>query len=479
MRRDQHAVTGGDRDGVLEIGPRRQQRAFKRRLEPQFGRCIAPPEAQRPGAAGDRTEHGIIRRPADRPVMMQEGVGHRAEAGGDALGIGEHRLAAAVRRGRDQGPAERLQQQVVQRRIGQHEPDLAEAGCDGGCKPACGFLLHEHDGAPGRAQQRELPLARPRKVREGLGDHHRQRLRRPVLALAQPRDGLLIGGIAQQVIAADALHRHDGAAPQRRGAGGDGLCRAGDGRTAAIVEGQLRPAGGTGEWLGVVAPVRRVLVFGPAVRAHGEAGHGCVGAVIGQPVDDRVARPALGAVGERIAIAPCGGVGHLGEAVGAHEMVGRQRAARRSVGAAGFDREAVERPHLCIRHLARLGNGQRRRFAQQGRSELRQGRGLALGVNLDLAAAVAHPAPHAQAQREAEDEGTVAHALHAAAHHDAPRRHHGCCGIHRGFRPAGARRARGCRRPTRCGRRPRPRPCRARWVIAACRPRRRAGIRAG
>ena len=53
--------------------------------------------------------------------------------------------------------------------------------------------------------------------------------------------------------------------------------------------------------LGVIAPVADVFVLPKAVGAHGKGIHRRAAAVIGQAADDRVARPAVGAVDKRIA----------------------------------------------------------------------------------------------------------------------------------------------------------------------------------
>ena len=65
------------------------------------------------------------------------------------------------------------------------------------------------------------------------------------------------------------------------------------------------------------APIRRVFVFPPAVWAEGKGRHAGVGTVVGNGADDAQARPAMGAVGEGVAIAPVRRVGDLGGAGGA------------------------------------------------------------------------------------------------------------------------------------------------------------------
>ena len=66
---------------------------------------------------------------------------------------------------------------------------------------------------------------------------------------------------------------------------------------------QRRPARRAGVRLGVEAPVGRVLVLGPAGRAHLEAGHRRQRPVVRDAAHDREARAAVRAVDERVAVA--------------------------------------------------------------------------------------------------------------------------------------------------------------------------------
>src|SRR5690242_19453385 len=54
--------------------------------------------------------------------------------------------------------------------------------------------------------------------------------------------------------------------------------------------------------LGVEAPVSRIVVLGLAGGAHAEGGHGGRRPVIRNIANNRVPRPAIGAVGERITV---------------------------------------------------------------------------------------------------------------------------------------------------------------------------------
>jgi len=52
------------------------------------------------------------------------------------------------------------------------------------------------------------------------------------------------------------------------------------------------------------APVKRIIVFTPAGRTHGEDAHRGLIAIIGDILNNREARPAVGAVDKRVVVAP-------------------------------------------------------------------------------------------------------------------------------------------------------------------------------
>src|ERR1700679_3969664 len=64
---------------------------------------------------------------------------------------------------------------------------------------------------------------------------------------------------------------------------------------------ERRSAEPAGVGLRVKATIIGIGILGRAGAAHREGGHGCAGAVIGDALDDGVARAAVGAVGEWIA----------------------------------------------------------------------------------------------------------------------------------------------------------------------------------
>ena len=198
-------------------------------------------------------------------------------------------------------------------------------------------------GRAGEREQLELVRARPRRARSGSARHHRERLLLAVLARAQPRDRVLVGRVAGEVVAAEALDRDDrarraAARPPPRAAA----------RAAARRRGSDR--------LGVEAAVGRILVLAAAVGAEREAGHRRVRAVVRDRADDREARAALGAVDERVAVAAVGRVEQLAQAVVAGGDVRRDQ--RRAAPSAGSRRS---RSRARPRGAQRLGDDRRRR----------------------------------------------------------------------------------------------------------------------
>jgi hypothetical protein len=173
-----------------------------------------------------------------------------------------------------------------------------------------------------------------------------------------------------------------------------------------------RAAGGTAGRLGVEAAVDRVVVLGGAGGAHREAGHGGVGPVVGHVPHDGEARPAVGAVGERVAVAAVAGVGQVGQAVGAGGGVGRDQRAALAAAPAGDDLEAG-RPGRRHGHGGDpLDHRQRRRLPLEAGAE-RLDRDLgALHLHEDAVRVVADQAGEPQPGGQAVDERPEADALH-------------------------------------------------------------------
>ena len=134
VRGHNHPVTHRQRHGVLEIGSERQRGRLDRLPQPQFDGRVATAQPEGPECSANVAEYRIIRRAANGPVVMHEGIGHAGQPRRDAGHLRQHRFAAQVRRGGNQRSAEIREQQMMQRRIGQHQPDLVEPGRNRRCQ---------------------------------------------------------------------------------------------------------------------------------------------------------------------------------------------------------------------------------------------------------------------------------------------------------------------------------------------------------
>ncbi len=163
---------------------------------------------------------------------------------------------------------------------------------------------------------------------------------------------------------AQAFDGEDGAVLQQPSCPVDGLGALGQ-HPLPIPQFHPGAAIGTGVRLGMESTVARIVVFAFAGWAQAKLGHGGVGPVVRNVLDDGVARSAIGAIGEGVPIAAVGGVAQVGQAVRAggdirrneHELAGGiLRIADRKLLIANrfemFDADLVE-----------LGQG--RRFAAQ------------------------------------------------------------------------------------------------------------------
>jgi len=107
-------------------------------------------------------------------------------------------------------------------------------------------------------------------------------------------------------------------------------------------QGETRPAGGTGDRLGVVAPARRVGVLAPAGITHGERLHRRAFPVVGDGVDDTVPRTAVDAGGGPVALVAPARREDIGDAVIADSNIGRDESGE-APGAALEDDKGVGR----------------------------------------------------------------------------------------------------------------------------------------
>ena len=333
-----------------------------------------------------------------------------------------------------------MQEQVLHRRVGQHDAQLRQTVGKAGGERRVRPLAHEHDGPLRPREHAGLLVAHLAHLARVVdrGGHHGERLALAPLARAQLRHRLGAVRIAHEVEAAKPLHRHDAALCQQpRGAREDRvalLARRAPGYRAerrrhvaafVLAPAHLRAARKACVGLGVEATVEWIAVFGGAPLAQGEVLHGRAGAIVGQLLDDGEARAAVRAVDERIAIAAVVGVEQFARAIVAGGKVGRHE--RGLLHGGGVGKADLERVETLDRHLFErdfLHARGCRRVLGQLEHELVEQLPLAFRMGEHAVGGVEHPAVHEVLLRHAVDEGAKAHPLHDALHLDVERFDH-------------------------------------------------------
>ena len=195
------------------------------------------------------------------------------------------------------------------------------------------------------------------------------------------------------------------------------------GRVAGTPVRELRPAIGARDRLRMEAAISRVAVLGLARRAQRELAHRRPGPVIRQVVDDRGSRPAVGAICERVAIAPICRVEQLGEAVVARGDVWREEPFGGGDRFALFDREAGPGFDLAVRlaDFHRFDSSSRRRITGQPAREILDCPNRPCGLDHDLTGAIDDGAVQPELGRKPPHERPEADALDNAADFDGAR----------------------------------------------------------
>jgi hypothetical protein len=367
----------------------------------------------------------VVGVPLDGAVVDEEEVREAAEAlEGLALVDGDRLVREVAARGDERGFG-RLEEEVVERRRGQHQPEARRLGGHVRGDEDCGrSRIEPRKEEDRRLRRKEPPLRRAGDLAEGAGGgevlhHEGQRLLPPHLPLAQACDGLGASRVAAEVEAAQSLHRDDPALEQRPRRAEERGVALGHRRAGSVPQRETRAAGGAGGRLRVKATVARVLVLAPALLAELESAHRRVWPVVGEGADDREARAAARAVEERVAVPPVGRVAQLAQAVVARGEVGENRDALRARSRALPDLERDE-----PRRLEPLGRDAphdrpRRRLGLQAPSKLEEGLPGSLHLYLDAPHVVQDPARQPHPGREAVDEGPEADPLDGPPHLDA------------------------------------------------------------
>ena len=253
-------------------------------------RRIAARAPQDSGASAGQAHHRIVTGAHDGPVVHQEMVGDVFQADGGFFIGDRDRLVAAVAAGGDQREPALLHQQMMQRRVRQHDAEIGRAMRNVPGDVGAGLGLQQHDGRGLRFEQLALRRARFRsssRATSSDGIISANGFSSRCLRWRRRATASRIAGIGQKLESSNAFERDDFSLQQR-------LDRIFD---RAV---ELRAADRAGIGLGVKAAVRRILVFFAAGGTQHELAHRRVGPVVRNVDDDGVTRAAVGAVGEGI-----------------------------------------------------------------------------------------------------------------------------------------------------------------------------------
>ncbi len=408
-------------------------------------RRISAPPAQPAGAAiRANAQHRIIVAGCDGPVMQQQGIGQRGQILPGVGRVDHQRLTCGVATGHHQPGGLRLlqpvgvngsarslvEQEMMQRRVGQHHPQGLQMRCQ--VRPKLRGLwlgVQQHDGALRRRQPacfigRNFNLVVQRCQ---IRNHHCQRLGGPPFEGAQTRHRSGLARIAAQVKTTHPLQGHDATAGQQRPGLRNGIARHRCAITAVQRQAWTTIRAGLG--LIVKTPVARVLHLGFTAGAQREIGQSGVGPIKRQAARDGVAWPALRAVNEGMTPAPVGGVKQLRQTGITHRQVCTQQGLQRTLipqSRAGQNGKIGRWHRGQIRHIGI--HGQHLVHATWVGQPCQACRQLVhivhrpVSQHLNAFARVAHPALHVQRPGLLANPGAASHALdqttqdQAAAH---------------------------------------------------------------
>ncbi|MEJ2492478.1 MAG: hypothetical protein P8Y84_12820 [Desulfuromonadales bacterium] len=238
-------------DGVLQLRADRQNRRGGDRQGHRARHITAgSPEQQRlPGHhPGDR----IIGPHVNPPIMAEKGIGHGRQALAGFFVLIGNRFIGKIGTGHDQGTKRLREEQMMKRRIGQHDAEISVIGGKTRRQAMSGPFLHQHDRSFHTGQKPRLEVVDKGQFarRRQVFDHQGERFFIALFTAAQRRDGGFVGGIGSQVITAQSLDGND--LPRSQSAAGfrqritpPGVALPGD------KQAQLRAAVRTGIRLGV------------------------------------------------------------------------------------------------------------------------------------------------------------------------------------------------------------------------------------
>ena len=250
------------RDRVLQVGAERQHRPGDRQRG-HGPRRVAPAAAQDHRPQRSAPHDRVLHPPGDRPLADEERIGQTVETPPRVPVLVRDRLARPVGAGHDQHFGRSGgEEQMVQRRVGEHHAKFARIRGD----------VRQDEPAARQDDRRRAAREQRFRFRRQLDQcpcglqvphHERERLLLAVLPLAESADGRRVPRVAREMVPAEALHGHDGAAAQQVG---------GEADSASVVlhpvhevardtQPIVRPAGGACDGLRMKPAAGRVVIL--------------------------------------------------------------------------------------------------------------------------------------------------------------------------------------------------------------------------
>ncbi len=287
----------------------------------------------------------------------------------------------------------------------EHHPEIAVSRRHRGSNSVPFLFPEKRDGTLGAAQEACLGFVQQGKTGNLLQIrcHEGKWLLVPLFATTQLPDRLFVAGIHRQVIASHPLDRNNAPLPEQANRSVEGIA----GNIGFYRRGEPKawPADRAGVGLGMEPAAGGIVVLGPAGGAHGKRCHGGERSVVGDAGDDGVARAAVGAVDEGVAVAPVCRVKQLSETVRANIAVGRYHGPAFATSAGKNGEPGLPRRNL-LRATEFGYHRQRRCFGRDRLAKRRQILRLPFRFDLNAAAGIAHPSPQAMFVGKPVDKGT-------------------------------------------------------------------------
>ncbi len=280
-------------------------------------RGVASGTTQYRSLAGRDSCDRIVTPDQDVPVVDEEKIGDALQpmdgfAVPDADG-----LVNLVGACHDERLKRFLQEKMVKRRVGKHDPLVGHARSHGRRDQSAVFFLCQDNGPLGREEKVSFffpELGDPcRRIQ--IPHHEGEGFFLSELPGTEPLNRFIARCVHGQVESAETLQGKHASLAKCFPGPRDGI---GDRKSLSrfVKKFQAGPANGTGVGLGVKAAVGRMFVLSTAQRAQGKAVHGGIHAVVGHIPDDREPRAAVRAVDEGISVAPVAGIEKFLQAVG-------------------------------------------------------------------------------------------------------------------------------------------------------------------